>query len=68
MPDELKKFVDAEVTSGGYGSTSEYVRDLIRQAQDRKYLRSVMLDGASSPIVADADQFIDGLRSRSATT
>ena len=31
LPDELKDFVDDRVDQSGYGSTSEYVRDLIRR-------------------------------------
>lgn len=48
LPDELKSYVDAQVGGGGYGSTSEYVRDLIRRDKDRQQLRRVLLDGASS--------------------
>lgn len=35
LPDELKSFVDERVGLGGFGSTSEYVRDLIRRDQER---------------------------------
>ena len=35
-PDELKSYVDEQV---GDGSTSEYVRDLIRRDKDRQQLR-----------------------------
>jgi antitoxin ParD1/3/4 len=31
LPDALKAFVDAQVTQGGYGTSSEYVRELIRR-------------------------------------
>lgn len=55
LPDELKSFVDAQVNQGGYGSTSEFVRDLIRREQDRQQLRVLLLDGASSPPGAIAD-------------
>lgn len=64
LPDELKSFVDAQVSRGDYGSTSEYVRDLIRRAQDRDRLRSALLEGASSPIAATADDYLDTLRER----
>ncbi len=64
LPDELKTFVDTQVSAGGYGSTSEYVRDLIRRAQDRDRLRSVLLEGASSPVVATADDYLETLRAR----
>ncbi len=64
LPDELKTFVDTQVSAGGYGSTSEYVRDLIRRAQDRDRLRSVLLEGASSPVAATADDYLETLRAR----
>lgn len=37
LPDELKLFVDERVGSG-YGSTSEYIRDLIRRDREREQL------------------------------
>ena len=39
LTDPLKQFVDEEVREGGYSSTSDYVRDLIRQRQ-RSRLKS----------------------------
>jgi antitoxin ParD1/3/4 len=59
LPDELKSYVDEQVSDGGYGSTSEFVRDLIRRDKDRQHLRRMLIDGASSnpgPI-ADAPYF-----------
>ena len=56
LPEELKSFVDAEVERGGFGSTSEFVRDLIRREQDRQQLRALMFTGASSPSGPIADQ------------
>ena len=35
LPDSLKTFVDEQVAQRGYGSSSEYVRDLIRRDQER---------------------------------
>ena len=65
LPDELKAFVDQQAERSGYGSTSEFIRDLIRREQDRQQLRSLVLDGASSPAgpIADAGYFAE-LRSR----
>ena len=59
LPEELKSYVDEQVDDGGYGSTSEYVRDLIRRDKDRQQLRRVLLDGASSTPgpIADASYF-----------
>jgi antitoxin ParD1/3/4 len=51
LTDPLKQFVDEEVTEGGYSSTSDYVRDLIRQRQRRKaedLLRQLIAEGLAS--------------------
>ncbi len=64
LPEELKEFVDAQVARGGFGSTSEFVRDLIRREQDRQQLRALVLAGASSPSGPIADKaYFSGLRS-----
>lgn len=55
LPDDLKGFVDTQVNQGNYGSTSEYVRDLIRRDHDRRQLRTALLKGASSPTIGNAD-------------
>jgi antitoxin ParD1/3/4 len=65
LPDELKVFVDERVIHDGYGSTSEYVRDLIRRDRERGHLRDLVLEGANSGpgVVADT-AFFDALRQR----
>ena len=59
LPDSLKEFVDQQVTIAGYGTSSEYVRELIRHDQDRLRLRNLLLEGAQSKVtgLADADYF-----------
>ena len=59
LPDSLKVYVDEQVGEGGYGTSSEYVRELIRKDQDRKRLRAIILQGATSGLAApvDADYF-----------
>ena len=65
LPDSLKSFVDEQVAKRGYGTSSEYVRELIRSDQDRQRLRDLLLDGAASPATADADDvYFTGLRER----
>lgn len=65
LPDSLKSFVDEQVASRGYGTSSEYVRELIRRDQDRMRLRSLLLEGASSAPTAAADgAYFDALRER----
>lgn len=65
LPETLKSFVDDQVNQRGYGTSSEYVRELIRKDQDRQQLRTMLLAGASSaPTSAvDADYF-ESLRGR----
>jgi len=65
LPDALKTFVDAQVAQHGYGTSSEYVRELIRKDQDRQQLRDLLLAGARSHQVAPADAtYFDALRDR----
>ena len=49
LPDALKSFVDVQVTNRGYGTSSEYVRELIRKDQQVQQLRALLLAGAQSP-------------------
>jgi antitoxin ParD1/3/4 len=53
LPDDLKGFIDAQVSHGDYGSISEYVCELIQR--DRRELRAALLEGACSPVVGGAD-------------
>ena len=65
LPDSMEAFVDEQVTRRGYGTSSEYVRELIRRDQDRQHLRALLLQGAASPATAPADQdYFDRLRNR----
>ena len=65
LPDTLKSFVDAQVSERGYGTSSEYVRELIRTDQDRRQLRDLLLQGASSaPSEAVGAPYFDLLRQR----
>ena len=65
LPGALKSFVDEQVSGRGYGTSSEYVRALIRKDQDRQQLRDLLLEGASSMPTAPADgAYFDGLRER----
>ena len=65
LPDALKSFVDEQVTQRGYGTCSEYVRELIRKDQDRARLRGLLLQGAESAPGKPVDQkYFDDLRNR----
>ena len=36
VPESMKTFIEDEVSSGGYGTASEYVRELVRDAKKQK--------------------------------
>ena len=38
LPDEMKEWVEAQVTAGKYANTSDVVRDLLRKARERDEL------------------------------
>lgn len=54
LPDSLKRYVEERVAEGGYGNTSEYVRELIRKDRDerrrltREELEALLLEGIES--------------------
>ena len=54
IPDQLKKWVESRVTDGSYASSSDYMRDLIRQEQRHQEklarLQAEIDIGLASPI------------------
>jgi antitoxin ParD1/3/4 len=51
LPDTLKAFVDEQMAKGGYSSASEYIRELIRDAQKKatqQRLEAALLEGPES--------------------
>lgn len=65
LPESLKSFVDQQVEHRGFGTSSEYVRELIRRDQDRQRLRDLLLEGAASPAAEVADEtYFKALRDR----
>ena len=51
LPDSMRAFIDEQITQGGYSTASEYIRDLIRQAQKQaaqEKLDSLLLEGLES--------------------
>lgn len=55
LPETLKAFVDQQIGTRGFGTSSEYVRELIRKDQDRQNLRALLLAGAQSLSHGPAD-------------
>ncbi len=65
LPDTLRSFVDEQAEARGYGTSSEYVRELIRKDQDRQRLRCLLVEGAASAPGPVADHsYFNGLRAR----
>lgn len=66
LPEAMRHYIDMRVTSGHYGNTSEYIRDLIRkdqQEQAQQHLRSLIEEGlASGPAEARSADDMDELR------
>lgn len=53
LPDEMKAFVEAQMSQDGYASASEYFRTLVREAQKRKArqeLEAKLLEGLQGPV------------------
>ncbi|WP_231636795.1 MULTISPECIES: type II toxin-antitoxin system ParD family antitoxin [Planktothricoides] len=51
VPEPMRDYIEQQVKTGGYGSVSEYIRDLIRQDQKRKaqeHLENLLLQGIDS--------------------
>jgi antitoxin ParD1/3/4 len=65
LPDDMKAFVDQQVQTRGYMSSSEYIRDLLRHEKDIADFRALIQEGLDSgdPIPAD-EAFFQSLRDR----
>lgn len=71
IPETLKSFVDSRVTSGGFGSHSEYIRALVRKDEQeaaKDALRTLIADGLRSPEARPWAQLRDELAARSVGT
>ena len=70
LPDTLRSFVDTQVADGDYGSSSEYVRELLRKEKDRVRLRALLMDGIESELIDEPmdARYFDNLRNRIAET
>ncbi|WP_250480033.1 MULTISPECIES: type II toxin-antitoxin system ParD family antitoxin [unclassified Caballeronia] len=65
LPETLKSFVDEQVNERGYGTSSEYVRELIRRDQQRQQLRAQLVEGAvSGPTTPVDGSYFESLRTR----
>jgi antitoxin ParD1/3/4 len=63
LPDSMKLFVDQQVSQRGYGTSSEYLRELIRKDQERTGLKSLIMAGAMAKPSQEINQeYFDDLR------
>lgn len=60
LPDDMKAVVDEQVRARGFMSSSEYIRDLIRQQMDVAELRA-KLEGSQPVPIAEIDEPFFGL-------
>jgi antitoxin ParD1/3/4 len=64
LPEDMRAFVEAQMTAHGYGSVSDYLRDLIRDAQKRGAkldLEAKLLEGLEGPAVEMTDEDWDSI-------
>ena len=60
LPVDLKHWVDEQVESGGYGTASEFLRDMLRRARERQFRRRIdemlveAVEGGTT-VMTDAD-------------
>ena len=61
--DHLREFVEQQVRDKSYTSSSEYLRQLIREHREIERFRELIDEGANSPIVGVFDQsYFDDLK------
>lgn len=65
LPDSLKTFIDDEVADKGFGTSSEYIRSLVRKEQQVERLRALLMEGKNSgPGQPVDDAYFERLRQR----
>ena len=74
LPDQMKHYIEERISEGGYNTTSEYFRDLVREDQKRQAeerLETLLLRGLESPATEwtkdDVAHFKNAVRERLAT-
>jgi antitoxin ParD1/3/4 len=72
LPENMREYIDARVSDGSYGNTSEYLRELIRRDQREQAaqrLRDLIADGLASGDGREAtDDVISEMRERALGT
>jgi antitoxin ParD1/3/4 len=66
IPDEMRVYVEAQITAGAYKNIGEYFLDLVQQDQKRKAqakLEALLLEGINSPGEEVTPEYWQNLRS-----
>jgi antitoxin ParD1/3/4 len=66
LPDEMKVFVEDQAAKEGFGTTSEYLRSMIRDTQKRlakQALEAKLLEGLEGPAVRMTREDWDSIKS-----
>jgi antitoxin ParD1/3/4 len=67
LPDSMRAFIEEQVARGGFGTTSEYIRALVREAQRRdaeEKLEAKLLEALTKPPEEMTDERWQALRER----
>ena len=68
LPDDLKEFVDAEASAGGYNNASAYVQDVLRalwKHKAREALETQVMEAVNSgPAIEVTPEFWQELKAR----
>jgi antitoxin ParD1/3/4 len=65
LPDDMKAFVDQQVQTRGYMSSSEYIRDLLRKAKDKDDFRAMIQEGLDSEVPEESyEDWISALQAK----
>ncbi len=64
LPAEMKAFVDEQVREKGFMTSSEYIRDLIRDQKEIADLRAMLDASAPVPVSAFDQAFFSRMRAK----
>ncbi len=66
LPDQMKDYIEERIRQGGYSTTSEYFRDLVRDDQKRmaqERLEALLLEGLESgPPIEVTEEYLQQKR------
>jgi antitoxin ParD1/3/4 len=68
LPEDMKAWIDAQVQSRGFMTSSEFIRDLVRREKDIADFRVLIQEGLDSGDPIPADEVMASLRAKVAAT